>query len=201
MTTATITTALYGRTSESITLPAAISTCQTALKDGVALLYTPARCYLAKFTDEGTCTDGRSQQIGYGAVFEARIFTPDYELRWLNHTGGLGRAVLLCDQQTISPEYLQKEIDPLSVIKAIPQQYLLWGEGIDHSPAEAGWSTLATARIGRLAVPKAGIVQGKCGYLNSLEYLAADDFGNVTVVEERLRSLTVADIPKATASA
>ncbi len=194
-----MTTALYGRTTESITLSNAISICQPVLQNGVALLYTPARCHLAKLISQGTCVDAHSQAIDYGAVFEARIFTPDYELRWLNHTGGLGRAVLLCDRQAITAEYLQEKVDDFLIVQTIPQQYLLWGEGVAHT-ADEGWSTLATARIGQLAVPQAGAGQGKCAYLNSREYLAAGDFGNIAVVEERLLSLTIANVPRQAAS-
>lgn len=188
-------TILYGRATASIQLATAIQQCKDNLKKAVALLYTPHRCYLAVLTDEGHCVDEQAQAVDYKAVFEARLFTPECEFRWLNHTGGLGRAVLLSESK-IDP-YLEQALADLQALDTLPQQYILWGEGIEQS-ADDDWSTLATARIGRLPIPIKGIDLNKGACLKSREYLAAEtEFGNMAVVEERLLSLTPIDIPKA----
>ena len=189
-------TILYGRASESVQLAVAIQQCQPLLEDAIVLLYTPSRCYLAVLSKDGLCYEANPQSVNYESVFEARLFTPTHELRWLNDDGGLGRAVLL-SEDAIGDGYLESEIDGLSAIATVPQQYMRWGEGIEQGAAD-GWSTLTTARIGRLSVPEEGIGIGQGACLQSREYLAASDFGNVAVVEERLMSLSAVTSPNKT---
>lgn len=186
-------TTLYGRSTASIPLEDAIKHCKPVLANAIALLYTPSRCHLAVLSEDGTCYEANDQIVSYRSVFEARIFTPEYELRWLNHSGGLGKAVLLAED-AIAENYLDAKLDDLPALATVPQQYMLWGEGIDNG-SRNGWSTLATARIGRLSVPMEGIDTGKGACLKSCEYLAAAEFGNVAVVEERLLSLSAINLP------
>jgi len=89
-------TTLYGRRQEKITLDAAIAACQQCFKEAVGLFYSPERCFLSQV--KGTAvTDSSGQPSKLNRVFEARIFNANYELRWLNQTGGEGIAVLLSE--------------------------------------------------------------------------------------------------------
>ena len=189
---------LYGRTTRSISLAEATRSCAPILKGAIALLYTPSHCHLANVNEQGTCLN-EEEPINYASVFEARLFCPKYEFRWLNEYEGYGRAVLLCD---LEPEvsklsdYLADEVAPLQAIDTLSQTYLLWGEGI-ASATPQGWSKLAAARIGRLSVPIVGAGKGKAVRLHAREYLSTEPkFGNVSVVEERLLDLVPFDIPQ-----
>jgi CRISPR-associated protein (TIGR03984 family) len=79
----------------------------------------------------------------------------------------------------------------VEVVETVEQTYLLWGEGLSGSPA-TGWSYLAAARVGRLAVPVAQLAQRQRVQLKAREYLVtADEHGNVAVADERLLGLEV----------
>ncbi|MFM7368904.1 MAG: CRISPR-associated protein Csx19, partial [Sphaerospermopsis kisseleviana] len=83
------------------------------------------------------------------------------------------------------------DISEIAALDKIYQQYILWGEGIENK-SNLGWGKLATARIGYIDVPVQGLTVNKRVYLNAVEYLQADEeYGNVSVVEERLTGLKV----------
>lgn len=180
---------LYGRTSPSIPLIEALQECSRALAGAIALLYGPTACQFAKLQTDGCLVNSEGNLVNLTAVFEARVFNSDCELRWLNNSHGEGSAVLLSENSIA--DYLETDIDPLQPLITHPQEYLLWGKGTDHSTTD-GWSLLATARIGNLPVPIGGILAGQRAYLRVCEYLkVTDQYGNVAVVEERLIGLEV----------
>lgn len=158
----------------------------------VALLYTPAQCLFARLQAADVLTDSMAHPVALDAVYEARVFHADAELRWLNDPGPTHhhRTVILSVQEqdlglTASP--VQQPI-----VSTLPQTYLLWGEGVGtvHGLAP-GWSRLATARIGKLDVPLPHVHRNQYVVLHALEYLAEFDDGNVAVLEERLIKLEV----------
>lgn len=203
---------LFGRVADGLTLKEAIEACLPALEsqETIALLYSASKCRLARMKNRQLC-DEHHQAIELNDVFEARIFNPQSELRWLNEQGGFGRAVLL-SAETI-PEPCRKKLTEnvsLSALHTLEQTYLLWGEGIDQTNVSLapGWSRLTTARIGKLDVPVTGVKEKSRVHLKALEYLAEYDghgnlvqvgdqteeeylHGNVAVVEERLLCLEV----------
>jgi CRISPR-associated protein (TIGR03984 family) len=187
---------LHGRTSLDITLPDVLQECSEALKNGVALLYSPTRCQFGKLQD-GILQNSQGEVIALDYVsshiFEARIFNKDSELRWLNEVDGNGQAVLI-SEQNISDYLRDSVLDLTTDLDSISQTYLLWGEGVKTKvDLSLGWSRLASARIGALDVPvDQPIPHGKRVYLKTCEYLAeVDECGNVAVVEERLMALEV----------
>src|SRR5262249_37772176 len=139
-------------------------------------------------------SDGRA--VDLSAMFEARVFGAKAELRWLNDPSGEGkhRAVILAEEDlvgTLGDPWGDPE--RIVVIEALPQTYLLWGEGTEPRkkgkgrPLATGWSELGTARIGGLAVPVPGVhAAGQRVLLRTVEYLAEADHGNVVVQDERL---------------
>ena len=85
----------------------------------------------------------------------------------------------------------EPENDRPSVIETLPQTYLLWGEGTGRA-VNAGWSELATARIGGLRVPVSNVGKNQRVLLHCVEYIVEADHGNAVVYDERLVKLEVA---------
>jgi CRISPR-associated protein (TIGR03984 family) len=178
---------LYGRRQEEITLVDVIADCQQCFGDAVGLFYSPESCSLSR-VEGSNVTDSSGQVVRLDRVFEARIFNADYELRWLNQTGGQGTAVLLSEQAIT--DYLTEAVD-LEAIDTQEQTYLLWGEGYSAN-LQPSWSRLATSRLGKLDVPIAGVSKPKQRIkLTAKEYFHCMDelYGNVIVAEERLTGL------------
>lgn len=187
-----MTVTLYGQAADDMTLSEAITRCADALAaDGaqvVGLLYAPERCTLARLGGRRFIGPDNSP-VDAGAVYEARVFSPAAELRWLNAARGRGRAVLLSESP--QPRALEKDLAPVHARECLEESYLLWGEG-DGSAMGAGWSRLSTARIGTLVVPVDGVGGGQRVRLRTREYIAVvDEHGNVAVVDERLLQLEV----------
>lgn len=193
-------TSLYSYRAEELTLKDAIAACQKQIEGAIALLYSPQSCQLAKLMPNGTLQDSCDRAIDLTNnldVFEARIFNPTCELRWLNRMNGTGEVVLISEaEQTI------KDFPALAPISCelIEQKYLLWGEKAKN-PAISGWQRLAEARIGKLDIPLDQQLKANDRvYLKTHEYLAPDyqyldpdkSYGNFAVIEERLIKLEVA---------
>ena len=159
----------------------------------IGLLYTPQQCLLARLQDGAWCgPDGHP--IRLDAVFEARGFNELAELRWLRDPGPdrAHQAVILAEKDRL-PGLDDWSSEPLrAIVHTIAQTYLLWGEGTGRRPAD-GWSELATARIGALCVPVAGVQQHQRVLLHAREYVTEGDHGNAVVIEERLLRLEIAN--------
>lgn len=177
------------RTVEHKTLSEALAACGGVFHGAFALLYAPQHCFLAKVNSSGKFENGNGKIIDVEkeAVFEARLFNQDAELRWLNKENGAGGAVVLCEDQTkkffgVEP----KAADKIYARVEPPQTYFLWGESI--GPSNNGWTKFAEARIGSFLVPVAGIAanQKQRAQFTAVEYLGEYEDGNVAVTEERL---------------
>lgn len=198
--TKTKATTLYGYRTEMLSLSEAIRACQAVLQGAIALLYSPQSCQLACLGNDSTLGLADKSEVNLTSdisIFEARIFNPVCELRWLNRMSGKGDAVLLWEPPA-PPESLQK-IDGFSEpekikCESLEQQYLLWGEMSQKSQPECdGWLRLAEARIGKLDVPlERQPEKTQRVYLKTFEYLAAvGQYKNFAVIEERLVKLEV----------
>ncbi|WP_024547086.1 CRISPR-associated protein Csx19 [Picosynechococcus sp. NKBG15041c] len=174
--------------SKELTLGEAIAAGVDYLQGAIALLYSPQAFKIAQLI--GNRLQGSEGQIpeDLDSVFEARIFNEQCELRWLNQSLGYGQVVFLSEQNLILNGF--QAHDPLSS-EAIEQWYLLWGEKVKNQPQAIGWLRLAEARIGRLDVPfPENLAQDQRLYLRTQEYLAVNDqFGNYSIIEERLLTL------------
>jgi CRISPR-associated protein (TIGR03984 family) len=103
----------------------------------------------------------------------------------------LSSSVLISELNISISQYLQSYIPELAALDTITQKYILWGEGVKTS-SPPGWGKLAKSRIGSIYVPITGLTANKRVYLTAVEYLKADEeYGNVSVVEERLIGLEV----------
>jgi CRISPR-associated protein (TIGR03984 family) len=199
---------LYGRATDDIELMEAVEHCGDLLFQAppvIALLYTPDWCGFAQLDQRGDkinlILSARDQRrFDLNAVFEARVFNEQAELRWLKQWPNKGRAALIAEQNI--SEYFDKEAGTFAQVDHIDQTYLLWGQGTLAKTGElpANWSRLAMARIGMLDVPypldasrPAVSRSGERIQLNAREYLAVyDNHGNVAMVEERLLGLAPA---------
>jgi CRISPR-associated protein (TIGR03984 family) len=178
---------LYGRSAKDLTLSEALKQSSTLFTQAVALLYSPARCQFAQFS-EGNLYDEDLEIIDLGSVYEARVFSEKGELRWLNDSDGLGRAVLLSEEPL--SDHFSQAVD-LENLHSIDQTYMLWGKGIE-TDTKTGWSQIGKSRIGVISIPLEGVCGGTYVCLNAREYLQeVDRHGNVSVVEERLIGLSV----------
>lgn len=183
------------RSQELLSLSDAISVCSTILEGAIALLYSPNACSFLRLIGgefEDANEEGRKPPNSFNDVFEARIFTPDYELRWLNRDMKKGDAVLLT-QTPQSIDGFQEAKQPIK--DTLDQQYLLWGEPVlNPKNIQDGWQRLAEARIGKLDIPLSEKLKDKKQrvYLKTREYIVETlEYGNCTVIEERLVKLEV----------
>ena len=187
---------------EDTTLQESLKACRSSLtgKETIALLYSPKDCQFARLGHNNgviALLNHENEPIeasDLAQVFEARIFNENAELRWLNQSAGLGRAVFLWEESA-SPQAPATNtaingydpIETLTELECLEQDYLLWGEGWTKPDQWGeGWSRLTLARIGPLAVPIKDLHQHQSAVMKVREYLKADDYGNLSVVEERL---------------
>lgn len=166
------------------------SLAEAGMMGGTALLCTPT-AYLIAMVDggtlvpaPGTCAEDR---VPLGDVFDARVFDGDVEFRWVKTDGDLGSAVLLSEDPARLPLGFGEPAESVDAYDHQDGRYLLWGWSL--GPRQDGWTTLTTARIGRLQVPAAIPARGRA-HLSIREYAVRDDHGNVRIAEERLLCLT-----------
>ncbi|WP_239376012.1 CRISPR-associated protein Csx19 [Frankia sp. Cj5] len=212
--TADTSVTLYSATSEKIALADAIrliglggDTGDTG--DTVALLASPQAYTVARLS-AGRLTDSEKPielpAAGSDAVFEARIFNRDAELRWLHTGNGVGTAVILSESPDPCAPFTEP-LDLLTAVDTIENRYLLWGRPLARSlpprdePSSSAvqaagprWVRLAEARIGLLDVPLPRAPRmDECVYLRTVEYVTTEsEHGNASVTEERLVELFLA---------
>lgn len=183
---------IYYQSLDNVSLAEAIDTFKDKLQVANALVYSPKYCQLLKLEEDGQIYNhkGSLLSLNYQTenIFEARIFNEQFELRWLQENDGLGKAVIISEQELDNSK-------PIEITDKVPQQYLLWGEKA-KTQLENGWQRLSTARIGSLNVfvneTHQNMSENQRIYLHTCEYLnVLDDYGNVGVFEERLVKLEV----------
>ncbi|MBL8149238.1 MAG: TIGR03984 family CRISPR-associated protein [Blastocatellia bacterium] len=162
----------------------------------VGILYAPDKCSFVRLERDGKVTNEQGKELNIDRVFEARLFNSEAELRWLNESNGLGKAIVVSRQDKKDKANYFEFSEPLKTCGAICQSYLLWGEGYSESDKQMqeGWSCLAEARIGKIYVPINGVAKkGERVLLKAVEYLRESDEenGNVIVFEELLTGLEV----------
>jgi CRISPR-associated protein (TIGR03984 family) len=184
---------LFVHSRERVSLSEALAEFAKAGGEAVGLLYSPRTCDFATMS-AGQLKGNDGRPVDLSAVYEARVFSKEAELRWLNDPTHekRHRAVILTEQEGPAPDGWQRS-ELKSVIAMLPQTYLLWGEGTEAKPPLAnGWSLLATPRIGGLAVPVGGVRNNRQRVLlHTTEYLMEGEYGNVVVADERLCRLEV----------
>ncbi len=186
----TPTTTLYARVADGIGLPDALA--RAGFRSAVALLSTPTAHTVAQVRD-GDCRTPAGP-CDLAEVFEARIFNPEMELRWLHEAGGLGRAVVLGEDEAALPAAFGDPLAPLHAIEVLAAHYLLWGRPVDDTPE--GWTTLYTARVGVLRVPATVSTSDHRLRLVAREYVVVEPrHGNAYVGEERLLGLEETPVP------
>ncbi|MGW2303949.1 type III-D CRISPR-associated protein Csx19 [Streptomyces sp. NPDC001809] len=176
-----MTTTLHARAARGLTLAEALAS--IAFPTAVALLSTPQAHTVARVT-EGRCRTRESDPYDPSAVFEARVFDGERELRWLCDTGHHGRAVLLTEDETLLPDAFPEPVAPLAATAVLAAHYLLWGR---PAGGDEEWTVLHTPRIGTLTVPHPRPDAEQRLRLVTREYVSTDPHhGNAHVSEERL---------------
>jgi CRISPR-associated protein (TIGR03984 family) len=187
---------LHCRAADSISLRDALAHAPTA--GAVALLSTPQAFVIATVRENSRCTTVDTD-APLDDVFEARVFTPDAELRWTatftGTAGATGRAALLTENPALLPAGpFGEEVAVIEAVDTIGARYLLWGRPVPDDPAPDGWITLHTPRIGVLRVPAPA--SGTRPSPQERVQLAAREYvcteprhGNAYVAEERLLRL------------
>ncbi|MEU1882053.1 CRISPR-associated protein Csx19 [Streptosporangium sp. NPDC020072] len=176
-------TVLHAAAVTGLTLPRALEA--SGLDGGCALLTTPSAYRVASVTG-GTCRTPEGV-VDLSAVYEARVFTGEAELRWTGES-----AVLLAEDRASFPPAFDEEVEDLEALTTLDNHYLLWGVVDDSASPGPGWVALSSSRVGRLTVPMATAVPRSEGHhrrvrLLTREYVVVgDDHGNVHVAEERL---------------
>jgi CRISPR-associated protein (TIGR03984 family) len=177
-------TILHSRAADSISLADAIRA--AVLDRSVAFLSSPGRYQVAEVRD--SACHGPVGLCSLDEVFEARAFNPEAEMRWLHVDSGLGRAVVLAEDERALPTAFGQPLSPLVAAEVLPQRYMLWGR--PTPPRHDGWISLYAARIGMLEVPLTASGSGRRAYLTAREYISVEqDHGNAYVAEERLLTL------------
>lgn len=115
---------------------------------------------------------------GWATIYEARLFGPQGELRWLRE-GAAGRAWYAGSS---APE----GFDPGEVVAfETPDDVLLRGQG--EGGPDRGWSMLSAARFGRMRVPCAWGEQRRTWlHRNALWTVRGGNDGNPTLQGTRL---------------
>ncbi len=159
----------------------------TGEAEATGILYTPRRCLVVRIrrgSDGPVFEHPKEQPVD---AYEARVFTGEAELRWLNDPTPTAchQAVVISERDLAEP-VASWDRNELTATKVLDQQYLLWGE-TDSGAQPDGWVRLSTARVGAYWVPidaRPGPKQQVC--LRTREYLQRARYGNVVVAEERL---------------
>lgn len=163
----------------------------------VGLFYTPRVCTFAVMSDGGLHgppesslgSNGTFAEAVTAQAYEARLFHPDWEVRWLRQ-GRAGRLAVLWDRaEAARPDLGDPGSEDWKDIRDnLPQKYLLWGKPVEEKD---GWVKLTNARIGTLWAPIAKTPSSNKAraVLKTREYLQTLNHGNVCVVEERLLGL------------
>lgn len=170
--------------------------------EALALVYSPRCCAFCRMRSDGELTGPPKHATANGSyhrdvlaeAYEIRLFTPDWELRWLRQ-GTVGQAALLWEADTAkgpAPVALDWPVDPAPIeLQDGPEQrYLLWGQA-DVTLSRDGWTALTNARIGTLWAPlhpDMDVDKGRV-MLRAREYLVRKDHGNVAVIDQRLLGL------------
>ncbi|TWT63727.1 type III-D CRISPR-associated protein Csx19 [Rubinisphaera italica] len=152
------------------------------------LLYSPVACHVYQSQGESEdCFPEIDPQLT--GVFELKLWTPHWELRWLHQQAGRGNAVLLAENENLNPESWNSL---RSFSNLIPQdnQYLLWGKTADSNTEgyPPNWSVLSEGRFGELPVPLSSVKTETYIGLKAVEYFGIDkdEDGNVEFIDERI---------------
>jgi CRISPR-associated protein (TIGR03984 family) len=148
----------------------------------LGFLMTPSKLFVVKLN--GDRFEGPEGDIVAADVYEARLFGPRAELRWVREPDG-GRAAIVVEEDGGS--HVPHGWSSIDSFAAEPHDhgYVLWGRKDETVTPPRGWWRFSEARTGPLLVPGEGSTPMR-GQLRAREYWVEDDAGNIYVREERL---------------
>lgn len=148
-------------------------------------IYTPQNAIFVRIAEDGKATDHKRGAVALDAAFEVRLFSGVLDARFRRDGDQWRAAVLTEDGGWKPPTGLALADKPVDISQGLRRgtQYLLWG-GV-HGRKD-GWTTLATARIGKLHVPFVAEDRFKGLAITAVEYFRVAEHGNVVFAAERL---------------
>lgn len=147
--------------------------------------YTPRDAVFMRVSPDGSAFDHAGQQITLDDAFEVRVYSSALDAR-LRRDGDVWRVAIisetwippadlgLADVNAKTPACLRRDT-----------QYLLWGRVVERGKPD-GWTTLATARVGKLHVPFTTDEKFNGLAITAIEYFREAEDGNVVFASERL---------------
>lgn len=178
-----------------LSLRDAVSKASPVFESGAtAFLSTPNDHIVAAF--DGLELWTALQPCALDAVFAARLFAPQAELRWLHDANSLGEAVLLAERPGLISGWADRAAD---VAESMTNSYALRGHQLEPTTT-VGWVRALEGNIGWIDVPISEPVQltppdqewpSQYIALETVEYFGHDEHHNLRIVDERLIRLTL----------
>ncbi|GII91135.1 type III-D CRISPR-associated protein Csx19 [Sinosporangium siamense] len=169
-------TVLYSLAARGVSLPQLV---ESEVPDGACALLTAPSAYHVATVRNGECVTPIGP-VDLTPVYEARFFTPDREVRWVES----GSAVLLTEEERAPTPIFDRPLPALEAVQTIDGTYLIWGSVGVHT---AGWASLRSNRTADPALPMAHAAKGDRVELRAKEYVVVDpEHGSAYVAEERL---------------
>jgi CRISPR-associated protein (TIGR03984 family) len=170
-------TTLYTASIHGVTLAQALV--MADVEGACALLTTPTAYSIARV--RGGACETPEGQVDLAPVYEARVFTSQAELRWVEAEAG--QAVILTEEESLLPPSFLDHRPPVQAVATLATHYLVWGHVAGSRP---GWVTLGSRQVGTITLPLAGVAADRVR-LTGREYVVSDAVhGNAYVAEERL---------------
>ncbi|MCI4660335.1 MAG: CRISPR-associated protein Csx19 [Neomegalonema sp.] len=133
--------------------------------------------------------DEQGNALAIDQIYEAVIFTCDWELRW-QRNGDSGQAAVIAEKEQTWAGKAETEEN----VRVIKQCYVLWGQ-VNVDQTQVGWLALSAARIGKLWVPEHVVEQTDAKdskgekrqlcRIRAVEYAQRQDSGNYAVIAQR----------------
>ncbi|MBF9129147.1 hypothetical protein I0C86_09170 [Plantactinospora sp. S1510] len=132
-------------------------------------------------------------------AYEMVLFDGERELRWLRAPDGLGPAIAVGEDPARLPLGDAVTANPPPRRGDAHQTRLLEGDPAPHEVA--GWTTLRSTRYASVHLPVTSVA-GTALTVETIEYLAEDEHGNLDIVDTRtlgLRAIPMAQVQVRTA--
>jgi CRISPR-associated protein (TIGR03984 family) len=174
------------------------------LADALAAVKLPegAVAFLSSATDhqiarwDGTALHTAQGRCDLTGVFSARLFDEFADVRWLHSHGGRGDLVMLTEDPATPAGWQEGE---LPVESTMDGEYALWGRRFEHIDGAPDWCRALEGRLNWVDLPHPAPAAAESAQdwpdeylcLCYREYLTADGFGNLSVLDERLLGVAV----------
>lgn len=155
------------------------------LPGALAFVYRPDAFVIGKADGAGRLLDHEDRPIDFALAYEAVIFDPSREMRWVREGEG-GRITAVSEDASA---FDGKRDDIATYGKPHDISYLLWGRANER--AGDGWCTMHNAQVGTIHIP---VEEPGDWRLAAREYFVREEtHGNVAFGFQRLREFVRAE--------